>query len=68
MAKLGDKITLIAHCEMSQKRQARQRAALRKILRECPDWKTSKQDADVICEQMWNTLIDLEYEPFKPRR
>lgn len=68
MPKLGEKITLIAHCEMSQKRKARQRAALRKVLRDCPDWERDNQDADVVCERMWNVLIDLQYTPFKIRR
>ena len=45
------------HCEMPQRLQSKARRVLREKVRECPDFMSSKIDADVIVEQVWNALV-----------
>jgi hypothetical protein len=45
------------HCEMPQRLQSKARRVLREKARECPEFMSSKIDANVIVEQVWNALV-----------
>lgn len=45
------------HCEMPQRLQSKARRVLRERAKDCPQFMSRKLDADVIVEQVWNTLV-----------
>lgn len=45
------------HCEIDQPTQARARKALRRMIKESPEWARDDTSADAIVEQVWNALV-----------
>lgn len=50
-------VELPVHCDLPYRIQARARKALRKGIKNHPEWKNNKLDANCIIEQVWNALV-----------
>lgn len=58
------------HSEMPERVRSKARRVLRRKIAENPDYKTSRLDAEVVIEQVWNALVGNDKIKFntKPRR
>ena len=59
------------HSEMPERIRSKARRVLRKQIAQNPDYKTSRLDAEVIIEQVWNVLIGndkIKFPPLEPKR